>query len=107
MSQQADSVRCMEFQVAAKGTKPGNKSSMGASKNSSGKTARVPVGTLHYVNVDAQEGASAMYQAVCGEMHLVAVDVEWDTKLQNERCAQCEDAQWQAQFAEQQERLLQ
>jgi hypothetical protein len=96
----------MEYQVAAKGTKPGNKSSMGASKTSSGKTARVPVGTLHYVDVDNQNHSGAMYDAICGETHLVSVDVEWDSKVSNERCSACEDAEWQARFAEEQRRLL-
>jgi hypothetical protein len=96
----------MEYQVAAKGTKPGNKSSMGATRSSSGKPARVPVGTLHYVDVDAQNHSGAMYDALCGESHLVAIDYEWDSKVPNERCAACEDAQWQASFAEEQKRLL-
>jgi hypothetical protein len=97
----------MEYQVAAKGTKPGNKSSMGATRSPNGKPARVPVGTLHYVDVDAQAQSGGMYIAICGEMHLVAIDDEWDSKIPNERCALCEDVQWQAQFAAEADRLLQ
>lgn len=100
----------MTFSLGAKRTKPGSKAGSKAGRSrqtGDGTPARVPVGTLHYIDLTNQPHGSSMFDAICGETYLVAVDGAWDDPFPNDRCPQCADAEWTAQFNEMQTKLLQ
>lgn len=96
----------MELVVAAKSTKPGSKATAKRSAMANGKPPRVPVGTLHIVDRDAQTTSSAMFDAVCGEGALVCVDYQWEDDLPNDRCDACGNQLWMVSFNSLQEDLL-
>lgn len=96
----------MPLTLAAKSTKPGSKAAYRSRADANGRPARVPVGTLHLVDPEAQSPTQSMFTAVCTETSLIAVDGSWDDDFPNDRCAVCADHQWMSAFGEMQAKLL-
>ena len=95
----------MELVLAAKSTKPGSKANARRGTVVDGKAPRVPVGILHFVDIE-EAASGAMFIAVCGENSLVAVDADFDENFANDRCPQCSDYKWAGDFNTMQNNLL-
>ncbi len=95
----------MTLTLAAKSTKPGSKANSKRDAGRNSRPARVPVGTLHLID-DSTQSPGAMFEAVCGETSLVAIDGAWDDGFANDRCDLCADQHWAAEFGEMQSKLL-